>query len=169
MKILYIHGLYGSPMSSTAVWFKSNYQSFTPDGLDLIDYNSTISTLRSIDCDLVIGNSLGGYYANIIAQEKQLPQILINPCYNPGVMLNELSTSLKASGSIKTFGVNSDTGTLMILSNQDELFASYWESLIESSKTFSQIEVINAQHRLTSNDVDSIKPIIDVFVKQVLL
>ena len=84
-KVLYIYGYGSSPESSTCKWLKNNlpntqvycfkYEQSDPE--NSIPY--LCSLVEELDIDVVIGSSLGGWYAMHIASICSLPSILINP------------------------------------------------------------------------------------------
>ena len=84
-KVLYIYGYGSSPESSTYKWLKDNlpntqvycfkYEQSDPE--NSIPY--LCSLVEELDIDVVIGSSLGGWYAMHIASICSLPSILINP------------------------------------------------------------------------------------------
>ena len=84
-KILYIYGYGSSPESSTCKWLKDNlpntkvycYKYEQADPENSIPY--LCSLVEELDIDVVIGSSIGGWYAMHIASICSLPSILINP------------------------------------------------------------------------------------------
>lgn len=167
MKILYLHGLNGNPESQTAKWFNSEFGAVTPVGLDLLDYEDTIKKISNIECDIVVGNSLGGFYANYFANKKQIPQILINPCFHPDLMLLKINKKISNYNELHQFSINSDTGSLVILSNEDELFSEYWD-LLKSKLHFTQFKSINGKHKLTLDNLEEIKQTINEFLRNLI-
>ena len=84
-KILYIYGYGSSPESSTCKWLKNNlpnvivysFEYAQSDPENSIPY--LCSLVEELDIDVVIGSSLGGWYAMHVASICSLPSILINP------------------------------------------------------------------------------------------
>ena len=84
-KILYIYGYGSSPESSTCKWLKDNlpntkvycYKYEQADPENSIPY--LCSLVEELDIDIVIGSSLGGWYAMHVASICSLPSMLINP------------------------------------------------------------------------------------------
>lgn len=84
-KVLYIYGYGSFPESSTCTWLKNNlpnadvysfkYEQSDPE--NSIPYLCSI--VEELNIDIVIGSSLGGWYAMHIASICSLPSILINP------------------------------------------------------------------------------------------
>ena len=84
-KVLYIYGYGSSPESSTCKWLKNNFPNTVvySFGYAQSDPENSIpylcSLVEELDIDVVIGSSLGGWYAMHIASICSLPSILINP------------------------------------------------------------------------------------------
>lgn len=105
MKILNIHGYNGSPDNSaktalealghTVVSPSINYDSESPE--------SIIEKLSSVLCDnspdIIVGTSLGGFFAAVLSARNDLPVILVNPCLMPFVTLKNLGYK----GDVKKF------------------------------------------------------------------
>lgn len=92
--ILYLHGFQSSPLSFKAQ-FIANKVKERNDENDYICPQLPLSPEKSIELAMravnkcpseslvVIGSSLGGYYANWIAEELQCRAVLLNPVTNP--------------------------------------------------------------------------------------
>lgn len=84
-KVLYIYGYGSSPGSSTCKWLKNNLPNTIVYSFEYVqsDPENSIpylcSLVEELDIDIVIGSSLGGWYAMHIASICSLPSILINP------------------------------------------------------------------------------------------
>ena len=84
-KVLYIYGYGSSPESSTYKWLKNNLPNTVvySFGYAQSDPENSIpylcSLVEELDIDVVIGSSLGGWYAMHVASICSLPSILINP------------------------------------------------------------------------------------------
>lgn len=91
-RILFIHGLASCGSGSKA---RALAAFFGPENLiapDLpMDPDSAISALRRIlsdsEVDLLVGSSLGGYYAMVLNRERPVPTVLINPTTMPWLSL----------------------------------------------------------------------------------
>lgn len=95
--ILYIHGFLSSPQSTKARQLISWVSEYHPD-LRLhvpalsVDPESALATLESTlqACTTapgLIGSSLGGFYANILAARHGLRGVLVNPAVHPHLLL----------------------------------------------------------------------------------
>ncbi len=103
---LYIHGFLSSPQSGKAQYFKEKLKEENrveewlcpqlpmdpKDALKLL--NAKIDACPSPP--ILIGSSLGGFYASLLSQTRGLKAVLINPAYNPGVLLEDYIGTHKA-------------------------------------------------------------------------
>lgn len=82
--VLYIYGYGSSPEGKTATWLKKNL----PNSKVYCEYYNQLDPYNSItylcklveklDIDIIIGSSLGGWYAMHVASKCKLPGIYIN-------------------------------------------------------------------------------------------
>jgi hypothetical protein len=80
-KVLYLHGL-ESKQGGKKVDFLANefcVHAPTMDYKNLMVQNELEFIMRQFDPDIIIGSSMGGYTANILAQKYGKPAILFNP------------------------------------------------------------------------------------------
>lgn len=84
-KVLYIYGYGSSPESDTYKWLKNNLPNTIVYSFGYVqtDPEKSIpylcSLVEELDIDIVIGSSLGGWYAMHVVSICSLPSILINP------------------------------------------------------------------------------------------
>lgn len=84
-KVLYIYGYSSSLESSTCKWLKNNLPNTIVYSFGYVqtDPENSIpylcSLVEELDIDIVIGSSLGGWYAMHVASICSLPSMLINP------------------------------------------------------------------------------------------
>lgn len=84
-KVLYIYGYGSSPESSTCKWLKNNLPNTIVYSFEYVqtDPENSIpylcSLVEELDINIVIGSSLGGWYAMHVASICSLPSMLINP------------------------------------------------------------------------------------------
>lgn len=144
LKVVYIHG-YGSSIKDSDPKYdaikslnpsfadKVNLFSIAPD-YDL-GYSNLVSDLKEkikgFNPDLIIGTSMGGYSANILGNELNIPFVSLNPVIDP----NELEfINLKNKGYLK-FIKNNNVNNLVFLNSGDEI--------LDSSKTKEYLEGSN--------------------------
>jgi predicted esterase YcpF (UPF0227 family) len=97
MKILYIHGYNGTPDGPKLDMLRKEYRSATiiapqhdsvPDHVfELLD---RIASIMDDPEDVIIGNSLGGFWANFFSLRHGVPALLINPAVSPSESLKRL-------------------------------------------------------------------------------
>ncbi len=98
--IFYLHGFNSSPQSHKAQICEGYFQHCQQAEQNLIDYQVpqlsygpalAIAQLESLiagaEQPRLIGSSLGGYYANYLAQQFDCKAVLINPAINPANLL----------------------------------------------------------------------------------
>ena len=132
MKILNIHGYKGSSENSACLVLKElGYDVISPQ----IDYDAEspeniLSLLSDVlsdsKPDVIVGTSLGGFFALVLAVETGLPARLVNPCLMPFITLPQLGYSGDICGYIGLFGkfakINQNN-IRAILGGQDEVIS----------------------------------------------
>lgn len=130
MKILNIHGYNGSQENSAAVALEKlgynvispaiNYDSDSPESI--IDELSAVSYDESPD--VVVGTSLGGFFAAVLSARNDLPVILVNPCLMPFLTLEKLGYKGNVMEFVPLFWELSELklyNTSTIVGSQDEI------------------------------------------------
>lgn len=147
--LLNIHGYHGSPKNSayTALHEIGCENIISPS----IDYDSeepsniigTLNMLRvQYKADMIVGTSLGGFYAAVLFARHDLPVMLVNPCLTP-FLLNILS-DFKTRPLVKLFGelAKIDSSNVScIVGDDDEVLGNhaFTEKLLGNSR-FRRIE-----------------------------
>lgn len=83
MNIAFFHGLESSANSSKSVFLHKNFVAFTP-AMNYYDENlfdETLSQLKNTNFDLLVGSSMGGYFAYHLSTFLNLPTLLFNPAF----------------------------------------------------------------------------------------
>jgi predicted esterase YcpF (UPF0227 family) len=98
IRILYLHGLGSSGSSGTALRLEQSLKLAANDDIEMIspNYNpeNAYAWRNFVDiaatCDAVVGTSMGGYHALMLAN-AEIPSnyFVVNPCYNPREMLRK--------------------------------------------------------------------------------
>ena len=97
--IIYVHGFNSGPESETAKTIQAAFpnENFICPQLDHSDFQGTKEILcdlineLAIDEDIiVVGSSMGGFWANYLGIKYVLKTVLINPALNPGETLRGL-------------------------------------------------------------------------------
>lgn len=142
MKVLYIHGLGGSKQSSTGLVIASKFDTYL-DNFPLLDFDAMKKKLELIASlnkfDLVVGNSLGGYWANYFSNTYRVPAILINPCFDPLYLINEVNKAtfgrvVPDEFANYKFHIDKVEHTL-ILSKDDEFFGQHFHKIQNPFRT----------------------------------
>ena len=145
MKILNIHGYQGSAHNSAYdALMENGYDVISPQiDYDSISPNRTLETVRKIaeeeQIDLIVGTSFGGFFASVLASEKKLPVVLVNPCLLPFFSMPEFGYK----GDIREFqpmfetlmNLNIDTASC-IIGEQDEVLNTHYftRKLLENKR-----------------------------------
>ncbi len=81
MKITYLHGLESNNISPKNDWLKSISDLFDPyiDYRENNIYQSLKSKIIAFQPNIIIGSSMGGYFAYNLAKELNIKAILFNP------------------------------------------------------------------------------------------
>ena len=98
MNILYLHGFQSSALSIKGQQLKDYCTLYTSYTVHLPDLNmpplqviETISDLiRQLDDVVVVGSSLGGFYATQLVAKHSVPAVLINPAMRPWQLFYDL-------------------------------------------------------------------------------
>ncbi len=95
--LLYIHGFLSSPLShkaqATKSWLASNYPQVLFYAPQLSPYPKDVGRLLSALVEKIetpvylMGSSLGGFWATFLAEQYNLPAIVINPACKPQRLL----------------------------------------------------------------------------------
>jgi uncharacterized protein len=81
LKIAYLHGLDSNNLGPKNEWLKKIYEVYDP----LIDYREKNiyqkikSQITEFNPDIIIGSSMGGFFAYEIAKEQNIKALLFNP------------------------------------------------------------------------------------------
>ena len=133
--VLNIHGYHGSPENvphrtlkdlkcETVVSPEIDYDSESPESvLNRLRYYVSHKFI-----DFIVGTSLGGFYAAVLAAEFDLPVILINPCLMPFLHLPRLGYKGDIEPFISMFGTLTDMNeenVCCIVGDADEIIDSH--------------------------------------------
>lgn len=134
MKILNIHGYNGSSLNCAYSSMKElgfevispiiDYDTLTPE--QTLEMLNLLITEKGIN--LLVGTSLGGFYAAVLSAHKHLPVFLINPCLMPFVYLPRLGYQIDVKPFVKLFGELlklDNNNTFTIIGEKDEIIDSH--------------------------------------------
>ena len=110
MTVLNIHGYGGAPHNSAYTVLSNrgyrivspaiDYDRETPDDIVARLY----AIIESEQVDLIVGVSLGGFFAAVCAAGTRLPVVLINPCLLPFLHLPRLGYTRSVAPFLPLFG-----------------------------------------------------------------
>ena len=111
MTILNLHGYNGTPTNAAYAALQANgcndiiapaidYDAESPDSI--LDRMRHIAADRNVS--LIVGTSLGGFFAAALSAELHLPVILVNPCLMPFLHLPRLGFQGEITPFIPLFG-----------------------------------------------------------------
>lgn len=136
MQLIYIHGFLSGPESAKAQQVEAWISDHRPD----IQFNcpslsaypgEAIDTLEHIitsnleHIPMLMGSSLGGYWATWLVESCDLPAVIINPAVRPSILLPEyLGVELKNYYSDEAYTL-SDTDIDILLSVEKNEISSY--------------------------------------------
>lgn len=135
MGILNIHGYDGSPHNAAYAALQAN--NCTDITAPAIDYDAEspeniLGKLRYIIADkrieLIVGTSLGGFYAAVLSAERNLPVVLVSPCPLPFLHLPRLGFNGNIKPFVSMFGTLAKldiNNVSCIVSGQDEIIDTH--------------------------------------------
>ncbi len=89
MSILNIHGYKGTPHNAAYSAISGFGESIISPEIDYdiehpdVILNRLLEICKTNNIDMIVGTSLGGFFASIIAGKLQKPLLLVNPCLQP--------------------------------------------------------------------------------------
>ncbi|GAB1263134.1 YqiA/YcfP family alpha/beta fold hydrolase [Aurantivibrio plasticivorans] len=129
--LLYIHGFLSSPLSAKAVQCEAWLKQHRPDiqyccpaltayPKQVMEQLESIVESHQSESIYLLGSSMGGFYATVLAEKHGFPAVLINPAVNPHQLIsNYLHTGLKNYHNEERYRLDeSDTAALEALNPQ---------------------------------------------------
>lgn len=161
-QIYYIHGYGSSPTTGTV----EQLQSYFPDCIGL-DYDPTdpqnsikymVEVIRSTSKDkqvIIVGSSLGGWYAEQLTPYIVGDYILYNPCTNPEIKLKEFGISDEiCSKYVSNTPKFLPTSRSVLLSIDDEVIDCSAASI--KYRYVADIMYTMGGHRMTNTNMNTI-------------
>lgn len=170
-QVVYIHGFNSSVNSDT---LKMLQQPF-PSAIGLTyDHNEPQTSLKDMviklekfhDSDLIIvGSSLGGWYAEQLTKYIVGKYILYNPAINPEVSLSKYGVSQEVLYKYKSLQTTlcASNRTVILCSDDDVIDPK--DSLVKY-KGYAEIVPSTGGHRMTSDNMDLIVDLIEYYKNQ---
>jgi predicted esterase YcpF (UPF0227 family) len=135
MNIAFFHGLESSANSSKSVFLHKNFVAFTP-AMNYYDENlfdETLSQLKNANFDLLVGSSMGGYFAYHLSTFLNLPTLLFNPAFVDRSFEPIVHTGTFQTPQTIIIGENDDViipqKSILWIENNIKLYSFYLESM----------------------------------------
>ena len=129
MNVLFLHGLESKPIGPKMQYLKDRFTNYYAPEIDYEDpdaYEEILDLCIAEEFDMIIGSSMGGYFAHAIGTTLGTPVIMFNPAlhsrsFNPyGVVCGE-----KPIDGVCVLGMDDDvidpTTTYNMLKNDEKL------------------------------------------------
>jgi len=150
MKVLFLHGLESKPTGPKMRYLKDRFESYYAPEIDYENpdsYEEILDLCIDEEFDMIIGSSMGGYFAHAIGTTLGTPVIMFNPAlhsrsFNPyGVVSGE-----KPIDGVCVLGMNDDVidphVTVKMLENEPKLAIMPIEGMGHRTPFTDFIEVI---------------------------
>ena len=172
MKILNLHGFMGEADNKNykalcgivspddIISPKLHYKEALP--LELIEM---LSSMLSTDDMILVGQSLGGWYADQLSRKYQMPCILTNPCYYPHKLelIRESGISEVSLEQYQELSANDQNKQAYVLcSNADTVLPNNYANCIAFAKS---IKCVNGSHSTIIDLQEHLSDIIAMIVK----
>lgn len=147
--LLYIHGFISSPASLKAQQLKRFVEAEQPqlqmqipalpntpaESLLLLD-RQVQAFLHQPKCQLgLVGSSLGGFFATVLAERYRLPAVLINPAVRPAEFAEHFLGQHTNPYTQQQFTIgNAEVNALAEMQPGDELHSRYWALMQEGDE-----------------------------------
>jgi predicted esterase YcpF (UPF0227 family) len=162
MKILYIHGHNGSPDGEKSAMIRRQF----PDAEIIAPQHDSQPALvfqlldglangMKPDQDLILGSSLGGFWADFFSLKYQLSAVLINPAVHPSQRLTTLGFTRAAEYAPyeNMLGAWPDSPRTVLLAEDDDVIP-YHEALNKFAESCTVRVFPSGGHRM--NDPESL-------------
>ena len=135
MTILNIHGYHGSSHNSAYEALEAlGFNIISPDiDYDMETPHNIVERLKEIAAmhpiEYIVGTSLGGFFAAVLAAKLELPVILINPCLMPFIQLPRLGYTGDMDRFARLFNCLESLdpqNVSCIIGDSDEVIDTHW-------------------------------------------
>jgi hypothetical protein len=143
-KVLYLHGL-ESKQGGPKVDFLANEFIVHAPKMDYTDPELNIKmffTMQDFQPDLIIGSSMGGYVADILAQKYGTPAILFNPA------LHNRSFDPAIEPLIEGEQADLQKKKIVVLGKDDEVIPSYITKIIFENNFYYKVVLKEMGHQV---------------------
>ena len=146
-KVLYLHGL-ESKQGGKKVDFLANEFCVHAPAMDYTNpmlQNEVEFMMRQFDPDIIIGSSMGGYVANILAQKYGKPAILFNPA------LHNRMFEPKIEYPIEGEQAELQERKVVVLGKEDEVIPPYITKIMLKNEFYYEVVLEEMGHRTPLN------------------
>lgn len=170
--VIYIHGYGSSGLTETAQNLKRilanefqvvapTYDASRPDmGLAILETTFMLLQARS---PIVVGTSLGGFFANYLSRKFNVPAVIVNPALSPSTSLQKYGEDSKVLESFKRFETQIEAQShrparVVVLGSRDDVVDPRTNGLLLKDNT--ETVWLDMGHRIEPAFYDTIADII---------
>jgi uncharacterized protein len=146
-KVLYLHGL-ESKQGGKKVDFLANEFCVHAPAMDYTNpmlQNEVEFMMRQFDPDIIIGSSMGGYVANILAQKYGKPAILFNPA------LHNRMFEPKIEYPIEGEQADLQERKIVVIGKDDDIIPPYITKIMLENEFYYEVVLEEMGHRTPLN------------------
>jgi predicted esterase YcpF (UPF0227 family) len=167
--VIYFHGMGSSGTTSEkAAFLRKYYTVYAPDipmgyyqAMEhLLSFVKDVLIAHRLQNVVLVGSSLGGYWASRMADCFRLPCVLINPSCNPGPRLPAYGYAEESKDYAPLAPIADDLSRIVLLSTNDEVL-----DYTEAYKVFDQCASVrlfaDGGHRFENHDANILRAIVD--------
>ena len=146
-KVLYLHGLESKQGGPKVDFLAKEFCVYAPemDYKDPMLQNWVDFVMRQFQPDLIIGSSMGGYVADILAQKYGVPAILFNPA------VHNRSFDPTIEPLIEGEQADLQKKKIVVLGKDDEVIPPYLTKLMFENNRYYEIVLEEMAHQTPLN------------------
>ena len=146
-KVLYLHGLESKQGGPKVDFLAKEFCVYAPemDYKDPMFQNWVDFVMRQFQPDLIIGSSMGGYVADILAQKYGVPAILFNPA------LHNRSFEPAIEPLIEGEQADLQKKKIVVLGKDDEVIPPYLTKLMLENNRYYKVVLEEMTHQTPLN------------------
>jgi uncharacterized protein len=146
-KVLYLHGLESKQGGKKVDFLANEFCVHAPamDYTNLMLQNEVEFMMRQFDPDIIIGSSMGGYVADILAQKYGKPAILFNPA------LHNRMFEPKIEYPIEGEQAELQERKVVVLGKEDEVIPPYITKIMLKNEFYYEVVLEEMGHRTPLN------------------
>jgi len=146
-KVLYLHGLESKQGGPKVDFLTKEFCVYAPemDYKDPMLQNWVDFVMRQFQPDLIIGSSMGGYVADILAQKYGIPAILFNPA------VHNRSFEPAIEPLIEGEQADLQQKKIVVLGKNDEVIPPYMAQIMFANNRYYKIVLEEMAHQTPLN------------------